>query len=48
VVAVESDVLEPDLVTARVYDGSLELYRSVYRSTRATMRALGELPSPAG
>jgi xylulokinase len=48
VVAVETDVLEPDPAAARLYDGSLELYRSLYRSTRAAMRALGELPGPAG
>ena len=48
VVAVETDALEPDPETARVYEGSLELYRSLYRSTHAAMRALGELSRPTG
>jgi xylulokinase len=46
VVAVERDVLEPDPEMARVYRETLELYRSLYGSTRATMRALGELQRP--
>jgi xylulokinase len=44
VVAVEPGTESPDPATRAVYERHLELYRSLYRSTHATMRALGDAP----
>jgi xylulokinase len=48
VVAIETEAVQPDPDTAGVYQQSLELYRSLYGSTREAMRALGELSDGRG
>ena len=48
VVTMEAGVVEPDRQKHRIYDELLGLYRSLYRSTRDAMHALGALQDRSG